>query len=131
MKRISVPAEDMLEALITLNVSRNQAEDIVSLFEVVDAGRFDVLAMPAMSLNKNNQLPREHVFTTLFAFWQCVYNDANCLDHELQALGAIRSVYFAALNATVNSRFCLPACISVWWTETVELHGSEALELWS
>lgn len=131
MKRISVPVNHMLEALATLNVTCDQAENIISLFEVVDAGHFDALVMPAMSLKKNPLVSKDHILITSFAFWQCVYNNANSLAHELQALGAIRSVYLMALNSDTVQRFCLPACISVWWTETVELHGSEALELWS
>ena len=129
MKRIFVPVEHMLEALIALNVSCGQADDIISLFEVVDAGEFDALVMPDLSFNVRNQLSREDVLITLFAFWQCVVgNTCSQSEYELHALGAIRSLYFVAINLGHNN---LATYIAVWWQQTAELHGSQSLELWA
>ena len=129
MKRISVPLSNMIQALTTLNVNCDQADDIISLFEVVDAGNYDAVVMPVLSFNANNQLSRKDVLITLFAFWYCV---AGCTDsrsdYETEAFGAIRSLYFVSVNFGYND---LSAYITTWWEQTAELHGSHALELWA
>jgi len=129
MKRIFVPLSNMIQALTTLNVNCDQAEDIISLFEVVDAGNYDAVVMPVLSFNANNQLSRKDVLITLFAFWYCVVGcTESCSDYEVQAFGAIRSLYFVAVNFGYND---LSAYITTWWEQTAELHGSHALELWA
>ena len=129
MKRISVPLSDMIQALTTLNVNCEQADDIINLFEVIDAGNYDAVVMPVLSFNTNNELSRKEVLITLFAFWYCVVGCTDSgSDYEVQAFGAIRSLYFVAVNFGYND---LAAYISTWWVQTTDLHGSLALELWA
>ena len=129
MKRISVPISNMVEALTVLNVNCDQADDIISLFEVVDEGNYDAVVMPVLSFNTSNQLSRKDVLITLFAFWYCVVGNTDSRsDYEVQAFGAIRSLYFVAVNFGYND---LAAYITTWWEQTADLHGSLALELWA
>ena len=66
MKRISVPNDCMRKTLTDLNVRAEQANDIIALFEVVDAGDVDVLVMPVLSFNHSRQLSRKEVLKTFF-----------------------------------------------------------------
>ena len=129
MKRISVPIENMTETLMTLNISRDHAEDIVRLFEVVDMGRSDELALPVMPFNDcgRHNLTRKDMLITLFSFWRCVSCKEES-DSELlqQALGAIRALFFVAENFGYQN---LSTRIEEWWHSTVEPRGSESVTL--
>ena len=129
MKRISVPINAMFDTLVSLNVSLGQIDDIISLFEVVDAGHHDVLVMPALALNTDNSMSPQDVLITLFSFWSCAVSRADLGSaREQQGLGAIRSLYFVAENLGHTN---IAAYIAVWWKNTVDLHGSASLELWA
>ncbi|GIC79477.1 hypothetical protein [Moritella sp. F3] len=129
MKRISVPIDCMIKSLTDLNVSTDQANDIIALFEVVDAGDFDVLVMPVLSFNHTRQLSRKEVLITLSAFWISVIGHTDSYsESELQGLGALRSLYFVAINLGYQD---LAVWIAKYWEETCPLHGSESLELWT
>ncbi len=127
MKRISVPVEDMTSALTDFGVSTEQANDITALFEVVDAGDYDALVMPALSFS-HSQLPRKAVLITLSAFWICVIGNTDSFsEQELQGLGALRSLYFVAVNLGYQD---LAVCIAEYWENTSPLHLTESVELW-
>lgn len=129
MKRISVPVDCMMESLTDFNVSCEQANDIIALFEVVDFGDFDALVMPALSFNHSRQLSRKEVLITLSAFWiSVVANTKSYTEQELHGLGALRSLYFVAANLGYQD---LAVWIAKFWEEISPLHGSEALELWA
>ena len=128
MKRISVPIDSMIKSLTDLNVSTEQASDIIALFEVVDAGELDVLVMPVLSFNHTRQLSRKEVLITLAAFWISVIGNTDSYsESELHGLGALRSLYFVATNLGYQD---LAVWIAKYWEETSPLHGSESLELW-
>ncbi|CAM2863120.1 hypothetical protein MOVI109754_05265 [Moritella viscosa] len=127
MKRISVPIKEMISALQDFGVSDERANDIAALFEVVDAGDYDALVMPALAFN-HSQLPRKTVLITLSSFWVCVVGNTNSFsEQELQALGALRSLYFVAVNLGYQD---LAACIAKYWEDTSPLHKTESVELW-
>ena len=130
MKRISVPVPHMQLALESLGVQPPLVDEILISFDVIDCGEFDELVMSEVPFNGyQTDLTVLEVITTLFAFWQCAFARAESgSNQEAQAIGAIRSVYFTALNLGAGA---LVACISVWWEQTAELHGSIALECWS
>ena len=128
MRRISVPVDSILETLTDFGLSAERAHDIIALFEVIDAGDIDVLVMPPFPFNYS-QLPRKVVLITLSAFWICVIsNTKSASEQELQALGALRSLYFVAVNLGNQD---LAEWIAKYWEETSPLHGCEALECWS
>ena len=128
MKRISVPIDCMIKTLTDLNVRAEQANDIIALFEVVDAGDVDVLVMPVLSFNHSRQLSRKEVLITLSAFWISVIGNTDSYsESELHGLGALRSLYFVAINFGYQD---LSVWIAKYWEETSPLHGSESVELW-
>jgi len=127
MKRISVPIKEMISALQDFGVSDERANDIAALFEVVDAGDYDALVMPALAFN-HSQLPRKTVLITLSSFWVCVVGNTNSFsEQELQALGALRSLYFVAVNLGYQG---VADCIAQYWERTHPLHFSKSVELW-
>ena len=127
MKRISVPVDRMIESLTDFGLSAEKTNDVIGLFEIVDAGDYDALVMPALSFN-DSHLSREEVLITLSAFWVRVFADArNFSMQELQALGALRSLYFVAVNFGYQD---LAVWIAKYWEETSAIHGSESVELW-
>jgi hypothetical protein len=127
MKRISVPVESMTESLASFGLSDEKANDIVMLFEVVDAGEYDALVMPALSFN-DSHLSREEVLITLSAFWVSVIGNTDSFsEQELQGLGALRSLFFVAVNFGYQS---LATCIATYWEHTSPLHKTESVELW-
>ncbi|MGR6779672.1 hypothetical protein ACU5B6_08585 [Moritella viscosa] len=127
MKRISVPIEEMISALQDFGVSDERANDIAALFEVVDAGDYDALVMPALAFN-HSQLPRKTVLITLSSFWVCVVGNTNSFsEQELQALDALRSLYFVAVNLGYQG---VADCIAQYWERTHPLHFSKSVELW-
>ena len=127
MKRISVPVDSMIESLTSFGLSAEKTNDIIGLFEIVDAGDHDALVMPALSFN-DSHLSHEEVLITLSAFWICVIgNTGSFSEQELQGLGALRSLYFVAVNLGFEN---LAAWIAKYWEETSPLHGSELVELW-
>lgn len=130
MKRISVPVHHMQLALESLGLHARLTDDILASFDVVDAGEYDELVMSEVPFNGYQvDFTVLEIITALFAFWQCAFAQAEPgSNQEAQAIGAIRSVYFTALNLGAGS---LVSCISVWWEKTTELHGSTALECWS
>ena len=127
MKRISVPVESMTESLASFGLSDEKANDIVMLFEVVDAGEYDALVMPDLSFN-DSHLSREEVLITLSAFWVSVIGNTDSFsEQELQGLGALRSLFFVAVNFGYQG---LAACIATYWENTSPLHKTESVELW-
>lgn len=130
MKRISVPDYKMKMALESLGVNPLFADDILSSFDVIDAGKHDEIVMSEVPFNGYQSGGAViEVITTLTAFWQCAFAQAESgSEQEAQAIGAIRAMYFTALNLGACT---LVSCIAVWWEKTTELHGSTALECWS
>ncbi|SQD80424.1 hypothetical protein [Moritella yayanosii] len=127
MKRISVPVESMIESLTSFGLSAEKYNDIMGLFEIVDAGDHDALVMPALSFN-DSHLSREEVLITLSAFWVTVIGNTDSFsEQELQGLGALRSLYFVAVNFGYQG---LAACIAKYWESTSPLHKTESVELW-
>ena len=127
MKRISVPVESMIESLTSFGLSAEKANDIIGLFEIIDAGDHDALVMPALSFN-DSHLSREEVLITLSAFWVTVIGNTDSFsEQELQGLGALRSLYFVAVNFGYQG---IAACIATYWENTSPLHKTESVELW-
>jgi len=122
MKRILAPVEDVRSALHSLGIDEEKADWIIDLFECVDAGRSDALAMPSFHFNLYATLKQEEVLITVFAFWQSVVtcSEANSSEEQI-ALGAIRSVYFMAQGFALTK---LIACIELWWEQTLEIHNT-------
>jgi len=122
MKRILAPVENVRSALHSLGIDEDKADWIIDLFECVDAGRSDALAMPCFHFNLYATLKQEEVLITVFAFWQSVVtcSDTNSKEEQL-ALGAIRSVYFMAQGFGLTK---LVACIELWWEQTLEIHNT-------
>lgn len=122
MKRILAPIEDVRLALHSLGIDEDKADWIIDLFECVDAGRNDALAMPSFHFNLYATLKPEEVLITVFAFWQSVVtcSDTNSTEEQL-ALGAIRSVYFMAQGLALTK---LVSCIELWWEKTLEIHNT-------
>jgi hypothetical protein len=122
MKRILAPIEDVRSALNSLGINEDKADWIIDLFECVDAGRNDALAMPSFHFNLYATLKPEEVLITVFAFWQSVVtcSDTNSTEEQL-ALGAIRSVYFMAQGLALTK---LVSCIELWWEKTLEIHNT-------
>ena len=127
MKRISVPVDSMIESLNSFGLTAEKASDIVVLFEVVDAGDYDALVMPALAFS-HSQLPRKAVLIALSAFWVSVIGNTDSFsEQELQGLGALRSLYFVAVNLGYQE---LATCIATYWENTSPLHKTESVELW-
>ncbi|PKH06684.1 hypothetical protein [Moritella sp. Urea-trap-13] len=122
MKRILAPVEDVRLALHSLGINEDKADWIIDLFECVDAGRNDALAMPSFHFNLYATLKQEEVLITVFAFWQSVVtcSETNSTEEQI-ALGAIRSVYFMAQGFALTK---LVACIELWWEQTLEIHNT-------
>lgn len=122
MMRILAPIENVRSALHSLGINEKKADWIVDLFECVDAGQCDALALPDFHFNLYGTLTQEEVLITVFAFWQSVFT---CSPHdstaEQHALGAIRSVYFMAQGFDLTK---LTNCIELWWDKTRDIHNS-------
>ena len=127
MKRISVPVDRMVESLTDFGLSPEKNNDIVMLFEVIDAGDHDALVMPALSFN-DSHFSHEEVLITLSAFWVTVIGNTDSFsEQELQGLGALRSLYFVAVNLGYEN---IATWIAKYWEETSPLHQTESVELW-
>ena len=122
MKRILAPVENVRSALHSLGIDEEKADWIIDLFECVDAGRSDALALPNFHFNLYGTLEPEDVMITAFAFWQSVVtcSDTNSTEEQI-ALGAIRSVYFMAQGFALTK---LVACIELWWEKTLDIHNT-------
>ena len=122
MKRILAPVEDVRLALHSLGINEEKADWIIDLFECVDAGRNDALAMPSFHFNLYATLKQEELLITVFAFWQSVVtcSETNSTEEQI-ALGAIRSVYFMAQGFALTK---LVTCIELWWEQTLEIHNT-------
>jgi len=130
MKRISVPIKHMEMALGSMGVKPDLVDDIIGSFDVIDCGQFDELVMSEVPFNGySSEFTMPEILTTMAAFWQCVFSSSEMdSTQERQATGAIRAVYFMSLNLGLGG---LVNCISIWWEQTTEIHGSTALECWS
>ena len=122
MKRILAPVENVRSALHSLGINEDKADWIIDLFECVDAGRSEALAMPSFHFNLYATLKQEEVLITVFAFCQSVATCSDVSSNEEQlALGAIRSVYFMAQGLALTK---LVACIELWWEQTLDIHNT-------
>lgn len=118
MKRIFAPIESVRAALHSQGIESDRANWIVDLFECVDVGKYEALALPNFNFNLYSTLTSEEVLITVFSFWHsvAVFSENDSSQKQI-AFGAIRSVYFMAQGFGLTK---FVGFLEIWWEQNTE-----------
>ncbi|WP_435249911.1 hypothetical protein ACMAZD_25125 [Vibrio sp. nBUS_14] len=131
MSIITVFRKDLEHGLRGEGFTSRKIEQFVRVFNSVDSSQGEMLQLDstrAMLVNVNGTeqgLCLEDFITAWWVFWVVVYNTANDLSAELQALGAIRALFFVSACTKSTSQ---NATMKMWWRECEPIHGYSTVE---
>lgn len=131
MSVITVFRKDLEHGLRGEGFTCRKIEQFIRVFNSVNSSQGLMLQLDstrAMLVNVNGTeqgLCLEDFITAWWVFWVVVYNTANDLSTELQALGAIRALFFVSACTKSTSQ---NATMQMWWRDCEPIHGYPTVE---
>ncbi|WP_102418460.1 hypothetical protein [Vibrio cyclitrophicus] len=131
MSVITIYRSELEFGLRAEGFTSRKIEQFVRVFNSVESSQGVMLLLDstrAMLVNVNGTeqgLCLEDFITAWWVFWVVVYNTANDLSTELQALGAIRALFFVSACTKSTSQ---NATMQMWWRDCEPVHGYPMVE---
>ena len=131
MSVITVFRKDLEHGLRSEGFTSRKIEQFVRVFNSVDSSQGIMLQLDstrAMLVNVNGTeqgLCLKDFITAWWVFWVVVYSTSNDLSSELQALGAIRALFFVSACTKSTSQ---NETMQIWWRDCEPIHGYPTME---
>ena len=131
MSVITIYRSELEFGLRAEGFTSRKIEQFVRVFNSVESSQGVMLQLDstrAMLVNVTGTeqgLCLEDFITAWWVFWVVVYNTANDLSTELQALGAIRALFFVSACTKSTSQ---NATMQMWWRDCEPVHGYPMVE---